>query len=154
MSAPSILYFAYGMNCNTVSMALRCADSQYLGLAVAQKYRLDFNMHCDISADPRFQTLGALWLISASDQDSLDIYEGFDDYYGRSHIDVWFYSERRMVQAMTYQMQFVNKVRMPPMPSYLKEVTQGYETLGLPLEQLHSALIRSRKFIPPNPLNH
>lgn len=140
-----MLYFAYGMNCHPREMARRCPDSVYLGRARAPGYRLDFNLHCDITADGASEVYGALWSITDACLANLDLLEGYPDYYVRKQILVWPEHEDQSRIATTYEMVPENKVALAPNTSYWSMVSDAYEQLGLPDRQLTEALDRTNQ---------
>lgn len=116
-------YFAYGMNTNLASMKTRCTTAQVLGPAQLENYRLEFSYHCNVVADSSATTPGLLWEITDSDLQSLDLCEGYPEYYTRDLMPVLVNGQR--VPAVVYTMADVNPIEMPS-TNYLKLVQQGY----------------------------
>lgn len=139
-----MLYFAYGMNCHPREMARRCPDAVYLGLARAPGFRLDFNLHCDITEDSHSEIQGTLWRITPQCLDNLDLLEGYPDYYRRRPILLWPQHSDQSLIAITYQMTEINKVLLPPGDSYRHLVAEAYELQGMNMTQLQQALERSQ----------
>ena len=72
------LYFAYGSNMDVDQMAMRCPDAVFVGSAALQDYKfeLDSSGVATVVEMPGSTVRGVLWLISESDERSLDGYEG------------------------------------------------------------------------------
>ena len=71
-------YFAYGSNMNAASMHHRCPDAVKVGNAGIPNFRfaIDNTGVATIIDSTDGYVQGILWLISPSDERSLDIYEG------------------------------------------------------------------------------
>lgn len=143
------LYFAYGMNTNTLGMSQRCPQARDLGAARLQGWRLVFNTHADIERDPKSEAWGVLWSITDSDLASLDRLEGYPTYYDmiqvlveQDHGTVPSISaaEDEAHWAMVYIMNRRPRDYAPPPAHYWEMLTQGYQEHGLPNSQLQEAL--------------
>ena len=75
---PKSLYFAYGSNLNKAQMETRCPDSNTFQLARVNYMRFIINDLgvASIVKDFTGTVFGALWEISAEDEEKLDHYEG------------------------------------------------------------------------------
>ena len=87
----------------------------------------------------------AVWEISEADERSLDLYEGYPDYYLKEEWPVYMDDGTETV-GMIYLMNRIRK--MPPRDSYYEGIAGAYRSLGLE-EQigtvLEPALERSRR---------
>lgn len=78
MTAEPRPYFAYGSNLDTAQMAVRCPDAQCLGPARLDNYRflIMARGYATIRPEADAAVHGLLWLLSETDERSLDRYEG------------------------------------------------------------------------------
>lgn len=78
LDRPKSLYFAYGSNLNMSRMKERCPDSNAFLLARVNYMRFIINDRgvATIVNDFTGTVFGALWEISAADEENLDHYEG------------------------------------------------------------------------------
>ena len=83
-----ILYFAYGSNLDSGQMKLRCPDSEEVSTAVLEGWQLRERTFADIEPAPGACVHGALYRISRNDLFSLDLYEGYPDFYTRERVTV------------------------------------------------------------------
>ena len=130
------LYLAYGANTNHEHMAMRCPDSVYIGTHEVKDYRLVFRGPCDIQAASKTSVVCALWNISQDDEESLDFYEGYPDFYGKQQIML-----DNSTSAFVYIMTEKHKTLFQkPGLKYYDLVSQGYRDCGISQNQLHHAL--------------
>lgn len=131
------LYFSYGMNTNPEEMAYRCPNSQAIGRVTLPGHRLEFKTHATIAVEPNQDMQGVLWRITDTDEQMLDILEGFPKYYTKKTVTVW----RDDVEyiAMTYVMDPKSQIRAPH-SSYYNTLSEGYLHFGLDQSQLINAL--------------
>lgn len=130
-------YFAYGMNTNAESMAMRCPDAISLGPAELPRHEFRFAHHADIVENPEFDTFGVLWEITEECLANLDILEGFPLYYDRKRVTV--YHNGYPVEAITYYMVGDNP-DSDPSEGYLLMLYEGYAEHGVSTEQIQEAL--------------
>lgn len=128
-----MLYFAYGMNTNLASMALRCPQARSLGYARLLDHRFRFAVHADVEPCPGRHVDGVLWDITPVCLDSLDILEGYPHYYGCEFRTIEFKGQTKA--ALVYYMQ-PGQVSAPPHQSYFDMVIEGYRSHGVPVAQL------------------
>jgi len=142
---PTIYYFAYGSNLDTQQMRRRCPDAVRVDKLALKGYALVFRGPADIIRKPGSVVHGAVYLISESDQFTLDIYEGYrkgapgeglyrKEYFGAKH-------DGRQIEVMFYVMN--RKGFRVPAPAYLATIEQGYKDWGLPLDALLRAEIKA-----------
>ena len=137
MGRPLKLYFSYGMNTNPNEMAYRCPTSQAIGRAILPGHRLEFKTHATIAVDPNQDMQGVLWQITDTDEQMLDILEGFPEYYTKKMVTV--HRNRVEYIAMTYVMDPRAQIRAPN-SSYYDILSEGYGHFGLDQSQLLNAL--------------
>ena len=132
------LYLAYGSNLNLQQMRRRCPDSHVVGTAELPGWRLLFkgsksgNYLTVEQAEGHFVPV-AVWEVSERDEESLDRYEGFPDFYYKKELDVVLHEngsgETRPVTAFLYIM---HEDRRPGIPTerYLNCCREGYASFG------------------------
>ena len=71
-------YIAYGSNLNVNQMLYRCPDAVKIGASVIEGYKLVFRRGV-LTIEPAdgMRVPVGVWAVSAPDEESLDIYEGF-----------------------------------------------------------------------------
>ena len=130
-------YFAYGMNTNLDSMALRCPGAEVLGAARLEGYRFVFRQHADVELDYDSNVYGVLWAIDDDHLDSLDAFEGFPNYYIRSR--AWVEHGGEWYIAWVYQMNDQSYSCSPSL-SYVHMCMEGYNQNGVDTKQIEEAL--------------
>ena len=74
-------YIAYGSNLSVEQMADRCPDAKIAGQAVLAGWELLFRGCATIAPNPKKNTPVLVWEISERDEENLDLYEGYPNYY-------------------------------------------------------------------------
>jgi gamma-glutamylcyclotransferase (GGCT)/AIG2-like uncharacterized protein YtfP len=137
------LYFAYGMNTNQDEMAYRCPKAVALGKAILPGYRFEFKSFATIVPSPKEQVEGVLWTITDTDEQALDLLEGYPGFYDKKHVKV---KQGIDYIAMTYIMN-PREQGFGPSDGYYSMVSAGYQQFGLSQQQLLEARSRSNKEI-------
>lgn len=137
-------YFSYGMNTNPYQMSWRCPTAVDLGRASLPDFRFEFKRHATIDDASGGIVDGVLWKITETDEESLDILEGYPNYYTKKMVTVWSFEECRQVEAMTYMM-FNHEKLMQPDCSYFDMVKEGYMEHDIPIRQLIYAINRVKE---------
>lgn len=140
------LYIAYGSNLNKKQMQYRCPDAELAGIGALTNYRLEFRRVLTVIPCPGSSVPVAVWKISSSDEEKLDIYEGYPKCYRKENLRVDF-SNGTGCSAMAYVMN--GGYLSPPSDSYYKIVAQGYEDCSLDKRALFLALRASQKRVAP-----
>ena len=131
-----MLYFAYGSNLNHFQMKRRCKDSIFLKKINLKNFRLTFRSKykaADIEPKKNSIVPGALFEISKSDEQKLDIYEDFPILYKKYY---FFYNRKKV---MTYVMVKKSEFRSPT-EKYLNTIKKGYKNCDLKMSYLIKAL--------------
>jgi len=136
------LYFAYGLNTNLDSMGNRCPAALSLGHAILPNYQYRFSRHADVVPDPDSDVQGVLWDITEDCLESLDILEGYPDYYERKTVDVLHGGQVK--QALVYYMT-PGLADAPPSQGYLDMVVEGFQQHGVDTKQIFDALESSNR---------
>jgi len=132
------LYFAYGMNTNVEQMTVRCPTAVPMGKAILPDYRLEFKSYATIVPSPGDTVEGVLWTITPADEASLDLLEGYPEFYSKKHVTV-----RQGIDyiVMTYIMMPREHGHAPSV-GYYSTVSEGYQHFGLSQHQLLEAKSR------------
>ena len=136
------MYFAYGSNINLDQMAFRCPDSDVIGPATLDGYKLVFRYSgvATIEEAAGGKVEGLLWRITEDDEYELDQYEGYPRLYEKETITV---TDRNGIdyEVMAYVMTDAY-VRYPAIPSryYYNAILEGYRENGLHPRSLELAL--------------
>ena len=101
-------YIAYGSNLSVEQMADRCPDAKIAGQAVLAGWELLFRGCATIAPNPKKNTPVLVWEISERDEENLDLYEGYPNYYRKEDLNIELLregAEPEMVTAMVYIME-------------------------------------------------
>ena len=101
-------YIAYGSNLSVEQMADRCPDAKIAGQAVLAGWELLFRGCATIAPNPKKNTPVLVWEISERDEENLDFYEGYPNYYRKEDLNIELFregAEPEMVTAMVYIME-------------------------------------------------
>jgi gamma-glutamylcyclotransferase (GGCT)/AIG2-like uncharacterized protein YtfP len=124
-------YFSYGSNMDASQMRERCPDARLEGVAVLPGHRflIAAGGFATIVPEPTGTVIGALWLLSESDEAALDLYEDIaSGLYRRENVTVE--ANGRMEHAFMYVA--ANSRPGRPRPGYLESVVKAARELGLP----------------------
>ena len=131
-----MLYFAYGSNLNHFQMKRRCKDSIFLKKINLSDFKLTFRSEyraADIDLKKNSIVPGALFEISKTDENKLDIYEDYPILYTKYYFT--YYGKRVMTYTMTKKSLFTY-----PTERYLNVVKRGYKDCNLDNRILKKAL--------------
>ena len=131
-------YIAYGSNMVQEQMAHRCPGARLIGTGYISGARLEFYLHATVekTGDQRNRVPVAVWEINSSDEQRLDIYEGFPSYYIKEEWPVHM-RDGSEISGMIYIMKLIRL--SPPHSSYYKGIEDAYRKLGL-RSQINSVL--------------
>lgn len=127
------LCFAYGSNMDSDQMKDRCPESIPLGVASLEGYRfgLDAVGTATVRPDRDSKVYGSAWLLSYSDEEQLDQYEGVRKWCYRKEYHPVEY-KGRLLQMLVYvscRDEFNGYVRKS---DYLPKIIDAAQELGLP----------------------
>ena len=131
-----MLYFAYGSNLNHFQMKRRCKDSIFLKKVNLTNFKLTFRSKyraADIEPKQNSIVPGALFEISKSDENKLDVYEDYPVLYKKYYFT--YYGKNVMTYTMTKKTLFAY-----PTERYLNVVMRGYKDCNLDNHILKKAL--------------
>lgn len=143
----SRLYFAYGSNMGAAQMRDRCPENCLLGPAELDGYRWIVNArgYANIVADEQGTVVGLLYLLSSSDEESLDGFEGVaQGNYRKVQLAVRRGGER--VMALVY----IDPVEAEGVPrlEYIGRINAALRDADLPAAYIAGVV---RRFIPADP---
>jgi len=129
------------MNTNVEQMSVRCPLAIPMGKAILPDYRLEFKSYATIVPSPGDTVEGVLWTITDADETSLDLLEGYPEFYHKKHVTV---RQGMDYIAMTYIMM-PREHGHAPSEGYYSMVSEGYQRFGLSQRQLLDAKSRVSK---------
>ena len=143
----SRIYIAYGSNMDEEQMKFRCPDAQLLGTGILENWRLMFKgsktgAYATIEREKGCTVPILLWRISAADEERLDRYEGFPNFYYKRTIQAIRTGANNenlgRTRGMAYIMHEERKLGTPSM-HYLEILAKAYEKFGFDGEILGDA---------------
>ena len=135
-------YLAYGSNLNINQMLRRCPDAVKIGASVIEDYKLVFRRGVlNIEPADGMRVPVGVWAVSESDEESLDVYEGFPRWYEKQFFRLTV--NGKTIRAMAYVMTPGHPVS-PPSRQYYRICAEGYTDFDFDMEPLRTALEKSR----------
>lgn len=131
-------YLAYGSNLNIRQMKCRCPSAKIIGTGVVKDHRLLFKgskTGSYLTVEPcagRSVPVG-VWEVSKGDEEALDRYEGFPDFYCKKELiqgitDIHT-GKSRTRRCFIYIMSEDRPVGIPS-PNYMRVCREGYRDFG------------------------
>ena len=145
-------YVAYGSNLNVRQMMMRCPTARVIGTSVIQDYRLMFKgsqtgSYLTIEPEKGAQVPVGIWEVSAADERSLDIYEGYPTFYYKKELQLPIKGIRsgkvRVRDAFVYIMH-EERMLGTPSSTYMRTCMVGYRDFGFDCASLFEAYDYSR----------
>ena len=142
------LYLAYGSNLNVFQMRRRCPGAKMVGAATIPDYQLLFKgsgsgAYLTIEPKPGSSVPVGVWSVTASDEDALDVYEGFPDFYYKKEMTVEVKEEKsgetRERETFVYIMHEERPLGWPS-GAYVRTCMDGYRAFGFDYAFLMDAL--------------
>ncbi|WAA08953.1 gamma-glutamylcyclotransferase family protein [Fervidibacillus albus] len=123
------LYIAYGSNMDQSQMLKRCPNAKRIGKTYLKDWELTIPFYANIEKKKGKQTPAFVWEINESDENNLNIYEGYPRCYDKTNIVI--NVEGKTVSAMAYVMteQYKNKDKQPR-DGYIEQILRGYREAG------------------------
>lgn len=139
-------YLAYGSNLNVKQMKYRCPNAKRIGKATLNGYRLMFKgvegcAYLTIEKDENFEVPLGVWEVNEEDMKSLDIYEGYPNFYYRKEFQIELIrddGDKENIAGIAYIMWEKNKLGSPR-DSYLQTCSEGYKSFGFDRKYLIDA---------------
>lgn len=140
-------YLAYGSNLNIQQMQSRCPDAKIVGTAEIKGYELLFKgsktgSYLTIEKAENSSVPVAVWKVSVADERSLDVYEGFPNFYYKTEMEVTV--NRRKIKAFVYIMHEYRPLGKPSY-HYVRTCAEGYRNFGFDCKYLDEAYEKSAK---------
>lgn len=140
-------YAAYGSNLNVRQMLMRCPQARIIGTSVIEDYRLLFKgsktgFYLTIEPAPGFHVPVGIWSVTQANEQALDRYEGFPNFYYKKEVRLPITGIRsgkvRQRDAFVYIM---HEDRMLGAPSkyYIRTCIEGYQNFGFDMSPLFEA---------------
>ena len=126
------LYFAYGANLHPVSMQWRCPRARASQAFILRDWELKFYSHATIEHRKGSQVAGVLWEITPDCESSLDMFEGFPNYYTKR---TWIQDD---IQFFFYEMTSPKSGQ--PGAGYVSDIAESYALWQLPKRLLTESL--------------
>jgi gamma-glutamylcyclotransferase (GGCT)/AIG2-like uncharacterized protein YtfP len=136
------LYVAYGSNLNLTQMAFRCPTAKVVGKGELKDYELLFRggrRGAVATVEPKEGSAVPvlIWDIQKGDEESLDLYEGYPNFYDKQMIEVEM--DGKTISAMVYVMTPGHSFGIPS-DHYANVIWEGYETAGFDTQVLEDAI--------------
>ncbi len=123
----TMLYFAYGSNISMTQMKRRCPQAKPMFKATLYNARMEFKKYADVVYEGKKRSFvkGVVYEVTKSDIKSLDVYEGYPQFYKKVRCVVEG-PYNKFYEAFMYVMQHnVRELQLPPQ-SYLDIISEGY----------------------------
>lgn len=145
-------YIAYGSNMNLNQMRYRCPNSSVESIGYLTGWKLYFNIHADIKYTGNKKDIVpvVIWNIAKEDWQSLDLYEGYPNYYIKKVINTSFINNKgktvKKEDCIAYIMSddTINTYDRPS-DSYIDTILVGYLQNNIDFDKLFEALDYSEK---------
>lgn len=120
--------------------------TEFIAKMVIKNYRLEFdgtenNSYLTIVPDDSSEIEAAVWMISETDEATLDNFEGFPELYRKEMLDISLNGTPK--KALVYIMN-EDAGKAIPSESYFNCVLDGYLDSGINTEQLFEAMIEAK----------
>ena len=147
-------YIAYGSNLNIRQMRWRCPEARIIGTSELKDYRLLFKgsktgSYLTVESKPGSKVPVAVWEVTAKDEQALDRYEGYPDFYYKKELVLPIKGIRtgkvRNRRAFVYIMHEDRKVGVPSL-GYLHTCLEGYRDFGFDEALLMQTYWGSRRY--------
>ena len=144
------LYAAYGSNMNIEQMAFRCPRAKVVGTSKVEDYELLFRgwkSSAVATIEPKEGCSVPLivWEITKPDEDALDRYEGWPNFYRKQIFTIDF--KGKPTEVMIYIMNDGYPIGIPS-PTYFSTIRQGYKSAKFSLKILNKFLENSENRMP------
>ena len=136
-------YIAYGSNLNVQQMKFRCPGAKVVGKSVIKNYELLYKgsktgSYLTIEKKKGSLVPVAVWEVTAADEHSLDIYEGYPSFYYKKNMKIRLSETGKTIDAFVYIMHEERKLGIPSY-AYVRTCVQGYRDFGFDLKHLRLA---------------
>lgn len=146
-------YIAYGSNINVEQMKMRCPTAKLIGTSKVLNHQLLFkgcSRSSYLTIEPKKSSYVpvVVWVITQSDEDLLDQYEGFPRLYYKKRfklfVKLFNSSKKIMLDTFAYIMHNGRTLGLPN-KLYIEKCFKGYRTFGFDQIVLKKAIYESQK---------
>ena len=147
-------YLAYGSNLNVHQMKYRCPTARIVGTAVIRDYELLYKgsktgSYLTIEKKNGSVVPVAVWEVTAADEHSLDIYEGYPSFYYKKNMKIRLSEAGKMIDTFVYIMHEERSLGIPT-SAYVSTCKLGYTIFGFDFKYLDEAYEKSLKGVANN----
>ena len=140
-------YIAYGSNLNVQQMRYRCPGARVVGISVIKGYELLYKgsktgSYLTIEKKKGGAVPVAVWEVTAADEHSLDIYEGYPNFYYKTEMELQLKGSRKRIKAFVYIMHEERRLGIPT-SMYVNTCRFGYAVFGFDYKYLDEAYEKS-----------
>lgn len=144
-------YIAYGSNLDTMQMKFRCPGARPIGVTFLPNHELLFKgsktgSYLTVEPCEGSSVACAVWEVTQQDEQNLDRYEGYPDFYYKEELEVNVQPfSNRAPKPMTVFIYKMHEERPLGKPSkqYLETCLRGYRNFGFDITRLFDAYSRS-----------
>ena len=146
-------YLAYGSNLNIRQMRMRCPSARIIGTAAIQDYELLFKgsqTGAYLTIEPKVgaRVPVAVWSVTNEDEDALDRYEGFPNFYYKAEMKLPIVGIKsgtvRIRDTFVYIMHEDRPLGVPS-EFYVRTCIEGYRSFGFDENLLFDAINNSKR---------
>lgn len=146
-------YIAYGSNLHVSQMRFRCPEARIIGTGMLENWELLFKgsktgSYLTIEPKHGSKVPIALWEVTEQDEQYLDRYEGYPNFYYKKDLSVTVKGIRsgrlRKRDAFVYIMREERPIGIPTM-RYLQTCAEGYRQFGFDIHYLFAAYEKSKE---------
>lgn len=136
------LYAAYGSNMNLEQMSHRCPQAKVIGTGILNDYKLTFRgrykgvANIELCKDKSVPIV--LWEITDECERTLDVYEGYPNFYIKKEIEVIVNDEVKTAMVYIMTKEYTDMVSAPT-EYYFNAIARGYYDNGIDLKPLQIA---------------
>ena len=140
-------YIAYGSNLNVRQMMLRCPTARVIGTSELKDYKLMFKgsktgSYLTVEPMEGCTVPVAAWEVSALDEQALDRYEGYPDFYYKKELTLPITGIKTgKVRTRKVFVYIMHEDRPLGIPStfYMRTCAEGYRSFGFDINYLLDA---------------
>lgn len=136
--SPKVYYFAYGLLTDPGIMQ----GAELVGPAKLKNHKFEFYGFANVTESAGDTVYGALWQLPDGFVSQLDKIEGYPEMYDRRTVPVFCRGQRYAAEVYkltpAYKEYFESRRR--PSEQYLRRLAKGYNRVGIPFNQLRTAI--------------
>lgn len=125
----SRLYLAYGSNMNKVQMTKRCPGARVIDKTYLNNWKLTIPFYANIEREKGGITPVLVWEITAEDENTLDVYEGYPKCYDKEELLIGINNTHTTAMAYIMTEQHKNRGGIVR-EGYMESIIKGYLDAG------------------------